>query len=169
MCKTNAYDILVVGAGIFGITTALEMKKRGYHVAVLDPGPLPHPLAASTDISKMVRLNYGSDEAYMTLAELAYSGWLQWNEELGETLFHDVGITMLTSMPMAPGGMSMKVIACYVNEDSRLSASQRRQSLEDSLPANRESSSMASFTHKEATRKVVAWLRPLFGWLRKRY
>jgi glycine/D-amino acid oxidase-like deaminating enzyme len=104
MLKTNAYDILVVGAGIFGITTALEMKTRGYHVAILDPGPLPHPLAASTDISKVVRMEYGSDEAYMALVEQAYRGWLQWNEELGDTLFHDTGVTMLTRTPMAPGG-----------------------------------------------------------------
>jgi glycine/D-amino acid oxidase-like deaminating enzyme len=104
MLKTNVYDILVVGAGIFGITTALEMKARGYHVAVFDPGPLPHPSAASTDISKMVRMEYGSDEAYMALGEQAYLGWLQWNEEPGDALFHDVGVTRLTRMPMAPGG-----------------------------------------------------------------
>jgi glycine/D-amino acid oxidase-like deaminating enzyme len=104
MLETNAYDLLVVGAGIFGITTALEMKARGYHVAVLDPGPLPHPLAASTDISKIVRMEYGSDEAYMALAEEAYQGWLQWNEELNDVLFHDIGVTMLTRGPMVPGG-----------------------------------------------------------------
>lgn len=104
MLKTNACDLLVVGAGIFGITAALEMKARGYRVAVLDPGPLPHPLAASTDISKVVRMEYGPDEAYMTLMEQAYPGWLRWNGELGEPLFHDVGVTMLTRAPMAPGG-----------------------------------------------------------------
>ncbi len=104
MPKMNTYDILVVGAGIFGITTALEMKGRGYHVAVLDSGPLPHPLAASTDISKVVRMEYGSDEVYMELVEQAYQGWLQWNDELGETLFHDVGLTILTRAPMSPGG-----------------------------------------------------------------
>jgi glycine/D-amino acid oxidase-like deaminating enzyme len=103
MVKTNAFDILVVGAGIFGITTALEMKARGYHVAVLDPGPVPHPLAASTDISKVVRMEYGADEAYMELGEQAYLGWLQWNRESNEKLFHDVGVAMLTRVPMAPG------------------------------------------------------------------
>jgi len=104
MPNMNLYDTLVVGAGIFGITTALEMRARGYHVAVLDPGPLPHPLAASTDISKVVRMEYGADETYMEMVEQAYQGWLQWNEELGETLFHDVGILILTRTPMSPGG-----------------------------------------------------------------
>ena len=43
MLKANTYDCIVVGAGIFGITTALEMRARGYQVAVFDPGPLPFP------------------------------------------------------------------------------------------------------------------------------
>ena len=103
MLNNNAFDMLVIGAGIFGITTALELKARGYHVAVLDPGPLPHPLAASTDISKVVRMEYGADETYMEMIEQAYQGWLRWNEELGETLFHDVGVLILTSTPMIPG------------------------------------------------------------------
>lgn len=99
----KGYDILIVGAGIFGITTALELKARGYHVAILDPGPLPHPLAASTDISKVVRMEYGADEMYMEMAEQAYNGWLQWNVDLEETLFHDVGVLVLTTTPMIPG------------------------------------------------------------------
>ena len=103
MLNNNALDMLVVGAGIFGITTALELKARGYRVAVLDPGPLPHPLAASTDISKVVRMEYGADETYMEMVEQAYAGWLAWNEELGETLFHDVGVLILNSTPMTPG------------------------------------------------------------------
>ncbi len=103
MPNMKVYDILVVGAGIFGVTTALEMRARGYHVAVLDPGPLPHPLAASTDISKVVRMEYGADETYMEMVEQAYKGWLPWNKELSETLFHDVGVLILTSKPMTPG------------------------------------------------------------------
>src|SRR5215472_3413699 len=103
MLTTNTVDMLVVGAGIYGITTALELKARGYQVAVLDPGPLPHPLAASTDISKVVRMEYGADETYMEMAELAFEGWLKWNVELGETLFHDVGVLVLTRAPMSPG------------------------------------------------------------------
>src|SRR5436309_13985903 len=103
MRNVNVSDLLVIGAGIFRITTALELRARGYHVAVLDPGPLPHPLAASTDISKVVRMEYGIDETYMEMAEQAYKGWLQWNEELGEILFHDVGVLVLTNTSMLPG------------------------------------------------------------------
>lgn len=97
------YDVLIVGGGIFGVSAANELQRRGYRTALMDPGPLPHPLAASTDISKVVRIEYGSDKTYARLAEEARGGWLAFNEQLGETLYHEDGILMLTSVPMAPG------------------------------------------------------------------
>ncbi|MCI0398200.1 MAG: FAD-dependent oxidoreductase [Chloroflexi bacterium] len=100
----SGYDVIVVGAGIFGVTTALALRERGHHVALLDPGPLPHPLAASTDISKVIRMEYGADEEYMAMVEEAREGWLAWNELFGQPLYHEVGVTMLTRAPMAPGG-----------------------------------------------------------------
>ncbi len=75
--------VIVVGAGINGVTAAIELKKRGHEVVLVDPGPLPHPLAASTDISKAVRAAYGADEDYTALAERSIKLWRQWNEEFG--------------------------------------------------------------------------------------
>ena len=75
--------IIVVGAGIFGVTAAIELRRRGHAVQLLDPGPLPHPLAASTDISKAVRMEYGTDEDYATLVEQSFDGWHQWNHDFG--------------------------------------------------------------------------------------
>jgi glycine/D-amino acid oxidase-like deaminating enzyme len=94
--------IVVAGAGIFGVTAALELRRRGHEVRLVDPGPLPHPLAASTDISKVVRLEYGADEEYTALAERAIEGWRRWNRELGE-LYHETGLLFLRRTPMRPG------------------------------------------------------------------
>mgnify|MGYP001564581118 CR=1 FL=1 len=47
---------LIVGAGIFGVTAARELRMRGWEVTLADPGPIPHPLAASTDIRVVARL-----------------------------------------------------------------------------------------------------------------
>jgi glycine/D-amino acid oxidase-like deaminating enzyme len=96
--------IVIVGAGIFGVTAALELRRRGYHAQLLDPGPLPHPLAESTDISKAVRLDYGPDEDYMALMETALEGWRDWNSGWPTALFHEQGVTYLARSEMKPGG-----------------------------------------------------------------
>lgn len=93
-------DLLVVGAGIYGVTAALEMRRRGHSVTLIDPGPLPHPLAASTDISKVVRMEYGKDRQYMQMVDAAIDGFEAWNGELGERLYHNTGVSMLTQEPM---------------------------------------------------------------------
>jgi glycine/D-amino acid oxidase-like deaminating enzyme len=100
----HTYDVLIIGAGICGVTAALELRARGHSVALLDPGPLPHPLASSTDISKAVRMEYGADEAYMEMGERAREGWQRWNAQWGEELYHEVGMAFFTRAPMSPGG-----------------------------------------------------------------
>lgn len=96
-------DVAVVGAGIFGVTAALSLRRRGHAVALLDPGPLPHPDAASTDISKLVRLEYGADEQYTELMERALARFRAWNDAWPRPLFHETGLTILSSVPMAAG------------------------------------------------------------------
>lgn len=100
----TTYDVIIVGAGVFGATAALSLRQRGHKVAILDPGPIPHPQAASTDISKVVRMEYGGDEIYMAMVEDALPGWRAWNDAWDETVYHNTGVAMLTRRPMAPGG-----------------------------------------------------------------
>ena len=95
--------IAVVGAGINGVTAAIELKARGHEVVLLDPGPLPHPLAASTDISKAVRAGYGPDEDYSELADRSIEIWRKWNHEFGTELYHEVGCLFLRRTPPQPG------------------------------------------------------------------
>jgi glycine/D-amino acid oxidase-like deaminating enzyme len=95
--------IAIVGAGINGVTTALELTRRGHETILVDPGPLPHPLAASTDISKAVRAAYGPDEDYTELAERSIPNWRKWNVELGEELYHEVGFLFMRQRRMRPG------------------------------------------------------------------
>lgn len=96
--------VIVVGAGINGVTSAIELKRRGHRVVLVDPGPLPHPLAASTDISKAVRAAYGADETYTELAERCIEIWKKWNVDFGVQLYHETGVLFVCEHSMQPGG-----------------------------------------------------------------
>jgi glycine/D-amino acid oxidase-like deaminating enzyme len=96
-------NIIVVGAGINGVAASIELKRRGHKVILFDPGPLPHPGAASTDISKAVRAAYGADEDYTALAERSIELWPQWNEQFAAELYHEVGFLFLRRRAMQPG------------------------------------------------------------------
>jgi len=95
---------LIVGAGEFGLAAALELHRRGRPVTVIDPGPVPHPDASSTDISKAVRMDYGADALYTEMAERCIEGWHGRNAAWGEPLYHEDGFLVLAPALMAPGG-----------------------------------------------------------------
>lgn len=95
--------ILILGAGIFGVTAALELRRRGHAVTLCDPGPIPHPMAASTDLSKVIRMDYGADELYTGLMEIALAGWELWNHQWKTPLYHQDGFLLLTPEAMQPG------------------------------------------------------------------
>ena len=101
---SNSPDFLVVGGGIFGLTAVDELLKRGHTVTLIDQGAIPHPLAASTDISKVVRMEYGTDDLYFEMVDKAIDGWHAWNAQFQSTLYHETGVTMLARREMAPGG-----------------------------------------------------------------
>jgi glycine/D-amino acid oxidase-like deaminating enzyme len=121
-------SIVIVGAGVFGLTAAWDLAVRGWQVTVVDPGPLPRPVAASTDISKVVRADYGGDELYTAMAEAALSGWDRWNERWGESLYHPDGFLLLSTDPLQPGGFeydSLKLLTRRGHRLERLRADER--------------------------------------------
>ena len=121
---------IIVGAGINGLTTAIELSKRGHKVTLVDPGPIPHPLAASTDISKAVRAAYGADEDYTALAEHSIVLWRKWNKEFGVELYHETGVVFLRQRPMRPGDFeyeSCKVLEKRGHKFERIDAARLRE------------------------------------------
>ncbi|QRV84153.1 FAD-binding domain protein [Ceratobasidium sp. AG-Ba] len=73
---TSQISVLILGAGCFGLSTALELLSRGYkNVTLIDRAPeLPAPDAASTDLNKIVRSAYRKD-AYTRLARESIKEW----------------------------------------------------------------------------------------------
>lgn len=136
---------------MFGVTAALELVRRGHDVRIVDPGPLPHPEASSTDINKIIRLDYGDEVHWTELAELARGRWLQWNEEFGETLFHEVGLACLSSQAMTPGGFEHDSFELLTSRGWQL----RR------LDSKRIAAELPAF---ESKHYIEGYLNPFAGW-----
>ena len=120
----------MIGAGINGVVAAIELRKRGHEVVLIDPGPLPHPLAASTDISKAVRAAYGGDEDYTALAEQSRKIWLRWNGKFGVELYHEVGFLFMRQRPMQPSDFeyeSFRLLEQRGHQIERISSTQLRE------------------------------------------
>ncbi len=101
--KLPRRSAIVVGAGAFGLASVVELLDRGWAVKIVDAGPFPHPDAASNDISKIVRTDYGADEFYSELGERAIEGWLRWNSEWDWTPFLQEGFLVLAPSAMESG------------------------------------------------------------------
>jgi glycine/D-amino acid oxidase-like deaminating enzyme len=112
--------VAIVGAGIFGVTAALELRRRGHAVSLFDAGEIPSPLAESTDVSKAVRMDYGADDFYTSHMERALDRWRAWNTELGEELFHETGAMFVTRAPMEPGGFEHESFTTLTKRGHRL-------------------------------------------------
>jgi len=67
-------SILIVGCGVFGLSTSLELAKKGYKVTAIDLYPIPSKWAASNDLNKIIRTEY-ADMFYTKLSVEALEQW----------------------------------------------------------------------------------------------
>lgn len=96
-------QISIVGGGIFAVTAARTLRGRGHDVRWITAGAVPDPLAESTDISKIVRVDYGADAALTDAMIVALERWRQLEGRAPRRLFHETGVLFLRRDAMAPG------------------------------------------------------------------
>lgn len=89
--------VLVIGRGVFGLSTALALAVRGHAVVVLGPRD---GSAASEAVSRIVRNDYAADPFHQSWAEEAMAVWERWSAEADEPMLHRVGLVNLTAEPM---------------------------------------------------------------------
>ncbi|TIX57218.1 MAG: FAD-dependent oxidoreductase, partial [Mesorhizobium sp.] len=77
-------NVIVVGAGIAGLSTAWSLAKAGHRVSIVEQGPIPNPLAASGDHHRIIRRAYGAAAGYGRLITEAYDAWDEMWADLGE-------------------------------------------------------------------------------------
>jgi sarcosine oxidase len=77
-------NVIVVGAGIAGLSTAWALVKAGHNVSIVEQSTIPNPLAASGDHHRIIRRAYGAAGGYARLITEAYQSWDELWADLGE-------------------------------------------------------------------------------------
>ncbi|KAI9037279.1 NAD(P)/FAD-dependent oxidoreductase [Aspergillus affinis] len=98
-------SILIVGGGTWGCSTALHLARRGYtNVTVLDPYPIPSPIAAGNDINKIMEHRELKDTEtdpksimFATCSRAALKGWR--TDPIFTPYFHETGSIIAAHTP----------------------------------------------------------------------
>jgi len=85
-------DVIVAGAGVMGLWTALRLRERGLSVTVVDPWEPGHARATSSSETRVIRCIYGGDALYTEWAWKALREWPSWEQELGRRVFYRTGV-----------------------------------------------------------------------------
>lgn len=93
MAKT--YDVAVIGAGVFGAWTALELERRGATVVLVDAYGAGNSRSSSGGESRITRCGYGADEIYTRWAFESLSAWQEFFAQIRQPLFYPTGVLWL--------------------------------------------------------------------------
>ena len=105
----QTYDVVVVGAGVFGAWTAWHLAQRGQKVLVLDAYGPANARASSGGESRIIRMGYGADELYTRWSVSSLAKWKQFCSATGEGLFQQTGVLWLG--PEGDARLSQTMIA----------------------------------------------------------
>ncbi len=95
MTTSTTYDVVVVGAGVFGAWTAWHLANRKQRVLILDSYGVAHSRASSGGESRIIRMAYGADEIYTRWSQRSLAQWKELSAATGPPLFHPTGVLWL--------------------------------------------------------------------------
>jgi glycine/D-amino acid oxidase-like deaminating enzyme len=83
--------IVVIGAGAFGGWTALQLRRRGAQVTLIDAWGAGNARSSSGGETRVIRAIYGPDRIYVEMVKRAYALWETLDASTGEPLYIETG------------------------------------------------------------------------------
>src|SRR5688572_23429889 len=88
----DAFDVLVVGAGVFGAWTADQLRRRGRRVGLVDAYGPGNARSSSGGQTRVIRMGYGDKEIYTRWSMRSLDLWKALATESRRPLFHESGV-----------------------------------------------------------------------------
>jgi sarcosine oxidase len=97
MQSRTSYDVAVIGAGVFGVWIAHQLRRKGASVLLLDAYGPGNSRASSGGESRIMRLGYGPDAIYTRSAQRSLQLWQEFFADFDSPLplFHVTGLLWL--------------------------------------------------------------------------
>ena len=90
----DGLEVVVIGAGVFGGWTALDLVRRGARVTLVDGWGPGNSRASSGGETRVIRAAY-SDPLYTRLAQRALALWIENERAFGQRLYHRAGLLFM--------------------------------------------------------------------------
>lgn len=90
----NHYDVIIVGTGSMGISTAAYLGKAGIKVLALDPHSGPHDFGSHSGKTRIIRQSYFEHPSYVPLLLRSYELWndLELQTNTRSEVYHQTGL-----------------------------------------------------------------------------
>jgi glycine/D-amino acid oxidase-like deaminating enzyme len=93
--KHLAMKVAVIGAGIWGASSALALQKKGHEVVLIDMWGPANVRSGSGGASRIIRLGYGDDSIYIDLTARSFTLWADILRDGNEDLYQETGLLWL--------------------------------------------------------------------------
>lgn len=89
--------VLILGAGIAGLSAAWACARGGHAVEVIDQAEIPHRSGTSYDEHRLCRVPYGAQDGYARLMKPAYQAWDALWRDIGAVHYAETGCLALST------------------------------------------------------------------------
>ena len=92
---TRQPRVIVVGAGIYGVLAAWRLAELGAAVTLVERDEPGHGRAASGGLTRVLRVEYGTEALYTELTVAALPRWRELERSLDTRLYEEIGVLFL--------------------------------------------------------------------------